>query len=176
MIFSCHHVHWLFLCHCWTPLTSIDNPRNGSFCFYWVHPATMSIGYPFVILELLWHQWQLYSQQSPPLALMATSKHSPPLTTMTKDNLLCHCCTHFDIGFLVFLLCDNSHCHHISPLLTGLGTNQCIVIYLNIPFLATGSWMIDPWTPPVTVLLLLCQHFCDRVYTQHFSTLFHVLL
>ena len=27
------------------------------------------------------------TQQSPPLALMETSKHSPPLTTMTKEPL-----------------------------------------------------------------------------------------
>ena len=45
-------------------MTSIDHPRNGSFFFYWVHPATMSIGYSYVIPKLLWHQWQLYSQQS----------------------------------------------------------------------------------------------------------------
>ena len=108
--------YWLSLCHCWTPLTSIDNPRNGSFVFYWVHLANMSIGYSFVIPELLWHQWKLYSQHSPHLELMETSKHSPPLTIMTKDNLLCHCCTHFDIGFLVFLISDNYPFQHISSL------------------------------------------------------------
>ena len=123
------------------------------------------LGYSFVIRELLWHQWQIYYQQYPPLALMETSKHSPPLTTMTKDNLLCYW------GFPVFLLSDNSPYHHISPLLTGLGTNQCIIIYLDISFLETSSWMIDPWTPPVTALPLLCQHFCERVYTQHYNVL-----
>ena len=117
------------------------NPCNGSFVFYSFHPTTMSIGYSFVIRELLWHQWQLYSQQAPPLALMATSKNSLPLTKKTKDNLLYHWCTFFDIGFPVFLLSDNSPYHHISPLLTRLGTNQCIIIYLSISLLATGSWI-----------------------------------
>ena len=120
---SCHHIHWLFLCHSWTPLTSMTT-----------------------ITQIF--------QQSPPLSLMATSKHSPPLTTMTKDNLLCYW------GFHVFLISDNSPYHHISTLLTQLGTNQCIIIYLNICFLAIGSWMItwiiDLWSPPVTVLPLLC--------------------
>ena len=59
-------------------------------------------------------------QQYRPLALMETYKHSPPLTTMAKDNLLCQCCTYFDIGFPIFLLYDNSPYHHISPLLTEL--------------------------------------------------------
>ena len=86
------------------------------FIFYSINPATMSIGYSFVIPELLWHQWQLYYQQYPPLALMETSKNSPPLTIMTKDNLLYQCCTHFDIGFPVFLLSDNYPCQHISSL------------------------------------------------------------
>ena len=127
----------------WLLLNSFDitdDPCNGSFVFYCFHPASMSIGYSFVIHELLWHQWQLYSQQSPPLALMATSKHSPPLTTMTKDNLLYQFCTHFDIGFLIFLLSDNSPCHHISPLLTELGY-LIHVLSFNISF-AIGSWMI----------------------------------
>ena len=55
-------------------------------------------------------------QQSPPLELMETSKNSPPLKTMTKDNLLCQCCTYFDIGFPVFLLSGNSPYDHISHL------------------------------------------------------------
>ena len=101
IVFSLSTPHSLFT-HILMPLsfTFNDNPCNGSFVFYWFHPATMSIGYYFFIRELLWHQWQLYSQQYPPLALMETSKHSPPLTTMTNDNL--YCCTHFDIGFHVF--------------------------------------------------------------------------
>ena len=39
-----------------------DDPCNGSFFFYWFHHTTMSIGYSFVIRELLWHEWHLYSQ------------------------------------------------------------------------------------------------------------------
>ena len=52
-----------------------------------IDPVTV---YSFVIREILWHQRQQYSQQSAPLALMGKYKHSPPLTTMTKDNLLCY--------------------------------------------------------------------------------------
>ena len=65
---------------------------------------------------------------------MVKSKHSPPLTTMTKDNLVCHCCTHFDIGFPIFLLSDNFPYQHISSfklfasvtLLTRFGANHCL--------------------------------------------------
>ena len=42
-------------------------------------------------------------QQSPPLALMATPKPSPPLKTMTKDNQLditnALCCNQLDMKF-----------------------------------------------------------------------------
>ena len=103
---SCHNIHWLFLCHSRTPLTSMTT---------------------------------IYSTISP-FALMATFKHSPPLTTMTKDNLLYQYSTYFDIGFHVFLLSDNSPCHHISPLLTEIGY-LIHVLSFNISF-ATGSWTI----------------------------------
>ena len=109
-------------------LNSFDinhDPCNGSFVFYRFHPATVSIGYSFIIREILWHQWQLYSQ------------HYPPLTTMTKDNLLCHCCTHFDIGFPVFLFSSNCPYQHISSFklfssltfLTGFGSNHWLSNY-----------------------------------------------
>ena len=70
-------LYMLFLCHCWN-----TNPHNGSFVFCRVHCAIRSIGYLFVIHELLWHTWQLYSQQYPPLALMETfpfGQHFIPL-------------------------------------------------------------------------------------------------
>ena len=80
-----------------------------------------------------------YCQQYPPLALMETSKHSPPLTMTTKDNLLCSYCNHLDREFLIFLIFDNYPCQYISSfkkfsslllflLLTGLGTNHCVMI------------------------------------------------
>ena len=113
-----HHIPCHHMCHA----TSSTIPCHAitTLVFHWVFHVIISTGYSFVICEHLWHQWQLHTQQSSPLALMATSKHSPPLTTMTKDNLLCQWCTYFDIGFPIFLLFDNSPYYHISPLLTGL--------------------------------------------------------
>ena len=114
-----------------------------SFDLYWVHLAFMSFTYPLSFMNYfdINDNYNPYFQQYPPLALMATSKHSPPLTTMTKDNLLYQCCTYFDIWFLVFLLSDNSPCHHISPLLTKLGYLISVSSF-KISFLATCSWMI----------------------------------
>ena len=101
---SCHHIHWLFLCHSWTPLTSIK-----------------------IITQMY--------QQSPPLALISSSKHSPPLITMTKDNLLCQCCTYFDIRFPISLIFDNSSYHHISPLTEFGYLTNVLSFILTFPFL-----------------------------------------
>ena len=121
--FQLHATSSSMPCHAMSSYLPYHHPCHviTTLVFHWVCPVIISTGYSFVIREHLWYQWQLYTQQSPPLALMATSKHSPPLTTMTKDNLLCQCCTYFDIGFPIFLLSNNSPCHHISPLLTETG-------------------------------------------------------
>ena len=70
---SCMPCHY-FLCY--------------SFVLHWVCPAIMSLVIPLSLLnsfDINDNSIQHYS----PLALMGTSKNSPPLTTMTKDNLLC---------------------------------------------------------------------------------------
>ena len=104
---SCHILNSSMRCHHYLSL---------SLSLSWHHIHWLL----FFIHKHLWHQWKLYTQQYPPLALMVTPKHSPPLTIMTKDNLLRQCCTYFDIGFPISLLFNNSSFHHISPL-TELG-------------------------------------------------------
>ena len=138
---SCHILNYAMPCHSYHHMfhaTSSTMPCHAitTLVFHWVCPIIISTSYSFVIHENLWHQWQLYTQQYPPLALIERYKNSPPLTTMTKDNLLCQCCTYFDIGFHVFLLSDNSPYHNISHLLTEL----CYLInvlsfILTLPFL-----------------------------------------
>ena len=140
---SCHILNYAMPCHHYFSL-SLSLSWHHIHWLYYVCHAIISTGYSFVIREHLWHQWKLYTQPYPPLALMETSKHSPPLTTMTKDNLLCQCCTYFDIGFPLFLLYDNSPYHHISRLLIWL----CYLInvlsfILTLPFLqqVLGSYL-----------------------------------
>ena len=125
------------------PLTYTGFTFCLSFVFLWVHSAIMSFSYPLSIMNYfdINENYNPYFQQYPPLALMATPKPSPHLTTMRKDNLLYPCCTYFDIGFPIFLLSDNSPCHHLSPLLTELDY-LIHVLSFNISF-ATGSWMIN---------------------------------
>ena len=140
---SCHILNYSMQCQHMCHATSSTMPCHAitTLVFHWVCHAIISTGYSFVILEHLWHQWQLYTQiyqQYPPLALMETSKNSPPLTTMTKENLLWQCCTYLDIGFYVSLLFYNSSYHHISPFNWTWLFNQCDIIYLNI----SCSWMI----------------------------------
>ena len=90
-----------------------------TFVFHWVCLAIVSLAIALSLLNSFVIN-ENHIQHSPHFTLMENSKHSPPLTTMTKDNLLCQCCTYFDIGFHFSLLFNNSSCHHISPL-TKLG-------------------------------------------------------
>ena len=136
----CHHICHIIIhsmpCHhylCLSLSFSYHHILGYSLRHYWTPPATINIGYSVVIRELLWHQWQLYSQQYPPLALMETSKHFPPLTTMTKDNL--YCCTNFDIGFHVFFFLTMPHVI-ISPLFClDLVITNVLSFILIFPFL-----------------------------------------
>ena len=84
-----------------------------SFIFHWVFSAIISLVIPLSLLNFF-NTNDNYIQHSPPLALMETSKHSPPLTRMKKDNLLFPWCSHLDEEFPIFLFFDNWPCQYIS--------------------------------------------------------------
>ena len=123
---SCHILNYAMPCHHYLSLSlslSCHHIHWLFLCHSWTTLTSMT-----TITQSF--------QQSTHLALMETSKHSPPLTTMIKDNLLCQCCTYFDIGFPVFLFYENIPYHHISP----LWTEMCYLInvlsfILTLPFL-----------------------------------------
>ena len=99
---------WLFLFHYWTPLTSMMIHVMDPLSLTDFILLSCLLVIPFSFMNSFDINANYILQKYPPLALMATSKHSPPLTTMTKDNLLCYW------GFHVFLLSDNSPYHHTS--------------------------------------------------------------
>ena len=116
---SCHHFYWLFLWYSWTPLTSITIDVMDPLSFtdfillhvYWLflfhswNPLnSFVINDNYILNNLpLWHWW----------------KHLnilPLWQQWQRITYLCHWCTHFDIGFYVFLLSDNYPFQHISSL------------------------------------------------------------